>query len=563
MTSKKTPPTELKWIPGKTQIPLPPKPKQSYFSWFSETARSSSSVKTAYNFMNGFINGLTVAPLSLLYPFSVSAEVSRVEARIWATNLAYLSIALGIDYIHDAVWAHPKDTDSPSKTISRDTCELLLFITVATPFFINNAVHYLSLSTAVRQEKLSHLENLTCENQTYPNRQEHTCPSQTNPNIALLLSEPLSNVGISIGLVLGKIFAADYGMLTSGAFRLGAATLYGSTMIQGRLSTCLEGSRDYVRNHIFSVIGYGTSMLALTEGIAYLLWLKTGRESPLIYDALFSLIYAQFIVHSSFARLDFSRDPYAFHPFSQVHLYFEAFVNKYKKSLTDALQKDSKDSFLINTILPVLQHDLIRYWTTIDLRSLDQALENSSIQLYVELTQPTLMKVIDGISEIPDNTGIVLGKRLQKWGKHIGFKSELTELARTLWEISKRGYFSAEFLDPIRNSINKAAGINAPAIAPVPSKKTKARELDATTGDEIFHDALDHIIKATHTKRTHTYSVSYDASNNSRHDGKKTLTTEKRDNKKPSTVVRTNPNEKGVDIIDEYHGNQGSPTLTI
>jgi hypothetical protein len=132
-------------------------------------------------------------------------------------------------------------------------------------------------------------------------------------------------------------------------------------MIQGRLSMCLEGSRDYIRNHIFSVIGYGASMMALTEGIAYLLWLKTGRASPLIYDALFSLIYAQFIVHSSFARLEFSTDPYPFHPFSQVHLYFEAFVNKYKKSLTDALQGENKDSFLANKILPVLQHDFIRY----------------------------------------------------------------------------------------------------------------------------------------------------------------------------------------------------------
>jgi hypothetical protein len=168
------------------------------------------------------------------------------------------------------------------------------------------------------------------------------------------------------------------------------------------------------------------------------------------------------------------------------------------------------------------------------------------------------MKVIDGISEIPDNTGIVLGKRLQKWGKHIGFKSELTELARTLWEISKRGYFSAEFLDPIRNSINKAAGIKTPDIAPLPSKKIKPREIDAETGDEIFHDAIDQMIPVTHTQRTHTFSLSYEARNNSGNDGKKTLTTQKHREKEPNTVVRTKTKGKSISIYNEYDGKQGA-----
>lgn len=542
------------WLPGQ-KIPEPSKKSNSYFGWFNHT--DNSLVQTGKNFLTGLSSGLSAIPMSFHYAYNVSPSVTKVELRVLATNMLYFGLALGIDYLHDKAWNEPEDQpQSTAKSIS----ELALFILISTPFLINNSIHYLSLQSAVSREKFAHLEKLTCKDADYPNKYEHTCSTQTNPNVALLLSEPLANLEIAIGLVLGKAFIADYGLATRLFHQLAAGTFYANSLIQNRLSMCLEGSRDYVANHFFSVMGYGASMMLLTQLIAMYVYAKTGRESSLIYDAIFSMVYAQFIVHTSFSKLDFTPDAFPLPVFYPVQSLAQDFIDHRKDNLSALLADNQPDHWLKKTATSVINNSFFRHWSTLDLRSLDQALENSSIALYLELTHPTWNAVIDGVSQIPDKTGIHIGKRIEKWGKKVGFKSAQTDLARTLWEISKKGYFSEQFLEPIRNSLNKAAGLPPTNMARVP-KNAKPKEIKLEDNDE-FMDASEFMIEASHTQRTKTFSHSYSAKEGTGRDGKRTLTATKSSEGGFVTAVKDKRKKQPQIILDDYDGSQAAATTT-
>lgn len=517
------------WIPGQTSIPAPPDSEQTRMGWFSKSFAGSLLQDSSLHLAEGFTQGLTVLPLTLSSPFIHSPAVSRVMTRIWAINLFYLTMALMIDLIHDKLWGEERETSL--KSFTRDACEILLFMLICLPFAINNFIHNMSLVTALREDKLSHLEKYNCP-------ADHQCHKQTLPNVPLLLSEPLSNVGVTAGLALGRILLADYGLLTSGVLQLGMATLYGTSLIQGKLSFCLQKRRQYIKNHVYSVVGYGASMMALSEGVAYLLWLKTGRASPLIDDALFSMIYALYILHSMISHVDFSANRYGFHPFSQVHLYFEASILKNKDALIEWIQGKNEASNFSTEVLQLMQSDPFRVWSTLDFRSLDLFLQNPSAKLYVQLSHATLNKIIAGASVIPDNISIQIGKMIAKWGKYIGLRTEMTDLALALGEIIDRGYLSPAFLDRIKMSIDKAA--EAPAVNPVlvPHKNILPRQIDATTGEEIKPPA--------HTQRPRLFSTSPKSD----------------ESKTPSTIIRKEKNPQGPIVIHPDYEGEGRVSLS-
>jgi hypothetical protein len=147
--------------------------------------------------------------------------------------------------------------------------------------------------------------------------------------------------------------------------------------------------------------------------------------------------------------------------------------------LVKGVSAPTGNGFSMNKILmPLLTSYPVKKLTVIDLGNLDASLKNESLRLLVETIHSTLMIAINEIEKIPDNPGVQIGKRLQKWGQFVGIKSEKLQLARLVWEIKKKGIFSAEFLEPIRKSLNTAAGYVPP---PVLTQEEEEKFFDALT----------------------------------------------------------------------------------
>jgi len=458
------------WIPGQN-APLPPTPSppSSYFSQLSKNAKKNLTI-TGRNFFKGLTEGAGLLGVPFTIGFSEPLRETAGKALAW--NLAYFAMATASDFLHDNLQYQAGAIDADNKPIhpisySTHLMSLALgtgFLTVNglifVHFLIRNSIDNLAIASAANKDKTEEED-------------KHKCECEFKPTIPGLLNDPFTNF-FGMKRLTELRFIPYVGWLAGGIY---GSLYYGNALVQLRLpSMCLDHRREYVKDHVFAVMGYGASML-LTTQIAYMMMEEyAGRDGFLLYDALFCMVYQLYIIHSITSGLDYASDPLGFDPTYLDRRAVDNYLADLGPLISNAFTDESPSWVPTDKILAILRSRVIRTWTQIDLRSLDQFLQNPNIKAYVKLIQPTLIKIIEGVSEIPGMESVKVGKRLEKWLKPLGIKSEGLDLARTLWEIVKKGYFYEDFLNPIANSINHAAGVKM-TLKPFPKQKGTTTEI--------------------------------------------------------------------------------------
>lgn len=457
------------WHPGQGPLPAPPEPIKptSLLSDSTHAAISDSS----YNFMKTFIDGLnqlSVIP-AILFDGTIRSTFSQALTR----NLSYLALAIASSYLEDYskkysddYVPHP-DIVNTALTVGFLTVNTFIF----TRFLISSTVDNMSIAAAVRKQKLPHLD-------------KHTCQCDMNLSIPAVLNDPLTNffgairaMNLSLIPIVGQPAMVVYG----GIF-------YGSGLIHLRLSQCLSHRRAYVKDHVFSVMGYGASFLALTQLFYTLLKKYSGANNFIVYDAIFTMMYQMYIVHSLTAGLDFPQDAITFDPSYLDNRAVQAYLSDLEPIIKKTLSGKKPGWFPADKALELLHSKSIRYWTRLDIRSLERFLQNPSNKLWVKMNQPMLMTVLDELAAIPDNQGVKIGKRLEKWLGLMGIEIEQLNLARTVWNLSQEGYFSTEFLEGIRKAINKVAGVTPELCRAQTSKQTRVEVVLKEAQAVVVHD---------------------------------------------------------------------------
>lgn len=481
------PPASQTWVPG--QGPLPPPAKQGTDrepnSWVSDSTKKNL-IPSLSNFITGFSQGCLI-PFSSLSSF-LSDDLRKAQFHIGETFLLYLFYALMVDFVENKLEENHEKGGSEIAYWGGTSTFFVLNAIVFVHLLINTTIASMAVNAAAsnaeqaikpeeNQDKKAKRSNPPSALTDDP----HACRCDVKLTLPALLNDPLTKISSKLLLTLLRSIPT-WGPPAATIY---ASIVYGNALVESRLSMCVDHRRDYIRQHIFSVMGYGASFLALA-GLAYrIIHQSTGLGGTLLYDALFIYFYDQAIINAWRSNMHFRVDHFQFDPSYIFRRALDSYIADATPKIMESLSMGQKSPSSIDKLMDSINHPAVRALTSIDLRQKDLALNNPNVQLYVTMIQPTLIKIIAGVAQIPSNNGVYYGNKLYKWGQIFGFELPGTALASNLRTLTKAGYFYREYLQEWANSICMAAGVPPIRI----EGKNASEEFILDDPDDVFYES--------------------------------------------------------------------------